>query len=58
MADENEAGVVASSDAVQVLGDKNWLEANNATSDSFIDLGLQNGGRANKVSKGFTNDFP
>lgn len=46
-------------DAIQVLGDNNWLEANKASGDGFVDLGLQNGGRANKVSgSGLTNDFP
>lgn len=46
-------------DAIQVLGDNNWLEANKATGDSFVDLGTQNAGRANKVSgAGQSNDFP
>jgi hypothetical protein len=45
-------------EAVQVLGDKNWLESNTASGDGFVDLGSQNGGRANKVSKLSTNDFP
>jgi hypothetical protein len=46
-------------DAIQVLGDNNWLESNKATGDSFVDLGTQNAGRANKVSgSGLTNDFP